>query len=136
MAIQKHKIKYWHLWWLRAIKIIGTNTYQRHVVVETTDHPWVERKHSIFKTHLKKWAKDINKLKDRGSNTIIQISFYIDFMYIYSATTRNEPVWRKLILIKNCLDFTKGPHFVGVYCLHASMQLVSLRKRSPSFVLN
>ena len=27
-------------------------TYQRHVVVEPTDHPWIERKHSFFEAHL------------------------------------------------------------------------------------
>ena len=29
--------------------------YQRHVVIETTDHPWVERKDSVPETHLKRY---------------------------------------------------------------------------------
>ena len=29
--------------------------YQRHVVIETTDHPWVERKYSVPETHLKRY---------------------------------------------------------------------------------
>lgn len=46
--------------------------YQWHVVVETTDHSWIEREHCIFKTDLK-WQESLTVKK-----------CYINVLYMYN----------------------------------------------------